>query len=319
MGRTWTTAGLAVILLMIAVSPSLSEAASWSFSTHRVQLQDDQPTDQPADETAVPVTPTGKKNIGKGVMFSLVIPGAGQLYSESWLRAIPWFAVEVAGWAFYATYHGKGKDKTDEFEKFAGTKQAPNHFDYNAYMLREFQIATNPAYNAAPYNGELVDWKRLEWSQRSAFFDNAPGFTHDILTEDIQQYYEMIGKYINQFGFGWRDTYPDGTDVNDPNVGHIWALSGDEENTAGFEGGSPWFYEYRDMRGEANDLLDKSNLAMEIVLVNHVLSALDAAFAVRAYNKKLEQSPLGGLKLHYDAKQIDGQLARFMTVSLPLD
>ena len=79
------------------------------------------------------------------------------------------------------------------------------------------------------------------------------------------------------------------------------------------------FYHYRDMRGEANDLLDKGNVAMEVVLVNHVLSALDAAFAVRRYNKHLEQSPLGDIKLRYDARTVDGALTRFMTVSVALN
>jgi hypothetical protein len=325
MARTWTTAGLAVILLMLVFLPRNGEAATWSFSTHRVQMAEDPKPDQPISETPAPTVAEGKKNIGKGVMFSLVIPGAGQLYTGSWVRAVPWFAVEVVGWAMFAKYHGQGKDKTTEFEKFAGTKISPNHFDYNAYMLREYQIATNPNFNANLYTGDLSEWKNEDWSVRQSFFENAPGFTHDILTGDLQQYYEMIGKYINQFGFGWRDTYDwQNVDVNVATTEHIWAQSGDDANTAAFDGPyvtdkTGWFWQYRNMRGEANKLLDKGNVAMEVVLVNHVLSALDAAFAVRRHNKHFAQNPLGGMKLHYDAKTIDGELARVMTLSVPLD
>jgi hypothetical protein len=93
----------------------------------------------------------------------------------------------------------------------------------------------------------------------------------------------------------------------------------DNTATVAFDGESLMFFHYADMRGEANDLLDKGNLAMEVVLANHVLSALDAAFAVRHYNKHLAAtSPLGDLKLRYDARRIGGETARFLTVSMPL-
>lgn len=338
MGRTWTTASLAVFLLLIAISPKTSEAASWSYATHRVQMAQDPTPDQPVDEATIPAAVTGKKNIGKGVMFSLIIPGAGQLYSGSWLRAVPWFAIEVAGWAFFAKYHGDGKDKTTEFEKYAGPRRVgfsqpqEGHFNVNAYLYREYQIAYNPTYNPSPFNGDLTEWSALDWDTRQEYLDEiVTGYTHDVLTGDIQQYFEMIGKYINQFGFGWMDTWIDESGATsvplDPNgtyrfdqlgtADDIW--HSDDQSSLEFDGPSPMFYTYRDMRGEANKLLDKGNIAMEVVLINHVLSALDAAFAVRRYNKQLEQSPLGGLKLRYDAKKIDGELARFMTLSLPLN
>ncbi|MBK8130392.1 MAG: hypothetical protein IPK53_16315 [bacterium] len=73
------------------------------------------------------------------------------------------------------------------------------------------------------------------------------------------------------------------------------------------------------MRGEANDLLEKGNTMMEIVLVNHVLSALDAAFAVRSHNRKLESAQMGSLDLKYDIKtNINGDLTRMLTLSVPL-
>lgn len=326
MGRTWTTASLAVFLLLLVISPKTGEAASWSYATHRVQMAQDPTPDQPVDEATIPAAAIGKKNVGKGAMFSLIIPGAGQLYSGSWLRAVPWFAVEVVGWAFFAKYHGDGKDKTTEFEKYAGPRRVgpsqvqSGYFNVNAYLLREYQIASNTQYNTTPYTGTLAEWSSMEWDERQEYFQDVQGYTHDVLTGDIQQYFEMVGKYINQFGYGWIDTYTEGADVFNQDIGDIWsARSGDDPSTVNFDGDSPMFYTYRDMRGEANKLLDKGNIAMEVVLINHVLSALDAAFAVRRYNKHLEQSPLGGLKLRYDAKKIDGELARFMTLSVPLN
>jgi hypothetical protein len=313
--------GLALLLLMSAVWPRVTAAAEWNYSPYRAQFAADQPSNGQTGEES-PTTPpvvSAKKSIGKGVMFSLVIPGAGQLYSGQWWRSIPWFAIEVGGWAMFAKYHGDGQDKTREFEAYAGPRDAPNHFNVNAYLLREYQIASSQQYNAAPYTGTLSDWRLLDWSVRQDFLANATGYGHDVMTDDQQQYYEMIGKYIVQFGYGWQDTYSSDADINDPNAGNIWVLSGDDPTTAIFDGTSAMFFHYRDMRGKANDLLNKGNVAMEVVLVNHILSALDAAFAVRAYNKHLEKVGLGDLKFRYDIKNLGGDQARFLTASLALD
>jgi hypothetical protein len=129
----------------------------------------------------------------------------------------------------------------------------------------------------------------------------------------------MIGKYYTQFGYGWIDTYNYSGVIND-DLGDIWSeRSGDDPATIGFDGQSAFFYQYRDMRGDANNSLEKANTMMEIVLANHVLSALDAAFAIRSYNKRLAEGPLGDMKLRYHYKPIDGQLARMLTLSIPLD
>ncbi|MBI5059161.1 hypothetical protein HZB60_05180 [candidate division KSB1 bacterium] len=307
--------------IFIAMNSGPAAAASFPLSPYRAQLAEGEHTSQaPADETAV--VDTGKKSIGKGVMFSLIIPGTGQLYAGSWLRAVPWLAIEAVGWTLFAGYHAKGQDKTDEFEAFAGTKEAPNHFSYDAYMLREYQIAVNSNYNTEIYTGSLSEWQSETWAERQDYLQ--PPYGHDINTDDIQQYFEMIGKYFSQFGYGWKDTFDPATldlTSQDPNYApwHDEANGfTDDPSTIAFDGNSPWFFEYRDMRGEANDFLDKGNTMMEVVLVNHVLSALDAAFAIRGANSRVE-SRLGGLDLDYGIKTINGGTARMLTARLPFN
>ena len=322
MASKWTVAACVMLLLLVAAAPRMAKAADWQYSPYRAQLADLPSAGQAEEETtAAPADMTGKKSIGKGVMFSLVIPGAGQLYGGQWWRALPWFAIEVAGWAMFAKYHGDGQDKTEEFEAFAGPRDTPNNFNANVYLLREYQIAAqNPT---TPFTQDLSTWKTLPWDGtqgRQSYVEYATGYGHDVLTDDIQQFFEMIGKYINQFGYGWDDTHDPALDPNSESLDPaLWAVSGDDPATLTFDGDSPLFYQYRDMRGEANDLLDKGNIAMEVVLVNHVLSALDAAFTVRSYNKKIEQSGMGELKFKYDIKSVDGATARFMTMSLALN
>lgn len=307
------------ILIILAVLPLAATAGGLGVSPHRAQFAAPSFDQTAADETAPPVM-TGKKNVGRAVMFSLVVPGTGQLYSGSWLRALPWFAIEVAGWALFSQYHAKGTDKTDEFEAFAGpwknNDPANGNFNYDAYMVREYQVASNETFAPVQYEGSYDDWLSMEWEDRSSHLP-AP-YTHDIRTGDRQQYYEMIGKYFEQFGYGWIDTYDNSAPLNGSTPETIWQVGGDEIATVKYDGQSAMFYAYRDMRGEANDFLEKGNTMMELVLVNHVLSALDAAFAARSYNRKHESASLGSMDLNYRiSTDRTGDMTRSLTLSMP--
>lgn len=327
---------LIVLVMCAALFPRAGGCAQWNVSPFRAQLatadpnngQSDQQT--PADSTASVVSNPLKKNIGKAALFSLIIPGTGELYSGSWLRALPFFAAEVAGWTYFAMYHGKGNTKTNAFQAYAGWRDTPNNFDTRAYMYAEYQVAIDTLRAREVYHGDFASWFNLSWDDR---YPHLPApFTHDVFSTDEQQFYEMIGKYFKQFGWGWRDTYNTGNgwgstypDVTSGSADWTQPASGlraDSSRTIEFDGDSPMFFHYRDMRGLANTHYNKGNLAMEVVLVNHVLSAFDAAFAVRASNRHLEttETPkLGHIQLRYDARQVNGGLARYVTVTVPLN
>jgi hypothetical protein len=325
-----------VIVFMLALLPATAYCADWQTSPFRVQVAGAPSSGQTTPDATTPAANppfSPKKNIGKAALFSLILPGTGELYTGSWLRAIPFFAVEVACWATFASYQSKGNKKTDEFEKFAGWRDTPNNFDARSYIWVEYSIATDATRHGGSqaYQGNFESWTSLEWDTRYGYLP--PPFTHDIMTDDRQQFFEMIGKYIDQFAFGWKDTYNDGNgypgNFSDTNPFEPWTrpaagVQADDPATIAFDGGSPMFYYYRDMRGKANDLYHVGNIAIEVVLANHILSALDAAFAARSYNKRLENAEnpptLGGLKLHYNAKALaGGDVARYLTVSLPLN
>ena len=86
------------------------------------------------------------------------------------------------------------------------------------------------------------------------------GFTHELPTEtdrnandsDDQQYYEMIGKYIGQFGFGW-DEY-----MGQPE------FPADDPTTPWFDGIRQYSIDYMDMRYDSNQLLEYTYIASVI-------------------------------------------------------
>jgi len=106
----------------------------------------------------------------KALLFSALIPGAGEIYCGSYLKGLLFLGLEAGAWTMYAVFTNKGNDKEDEFKAYA-----------NEY------------------------WDEDKWN---AWFDNLTEeeqnvFSHSLPETKTQQYYEMIGKY-NQFLVGWE-------------------------------------------------------------------------------------------------------------------
>jgi hypothetical protein len=335
MSSKYAFGALIVLAMCVMLFPRAVQCADWTVSPFRAQLASADETGQSDQQVAAADSSTSavanplKKNIGRAALFSLIIPGTGELYAGSWVRALPFFAAEVVGWTYFAMYQGKGNTKTNSFESYAGWRDTPNNFDTHAYMYAEYLIASDSIRSniVGGFHGDFGQWQAMSWDDRYPYLP-AP-FTHDVMTDDRQQFFEMIGKYLLQFGWGWKDTYNSGNgwDVTGFPLAN-WqqpasGLTADNSNTIEFDGQSPMFFHYRDMRGLTNSYYNKANIAMEVVLVNHLLSAFDAAFAVRNANRHLEaqSSPkLGHIHLQYEAKPtVSGDMARYMTVSVPLN
>ncbi len=125
---------------------------------------------------------TDKKNVRKAFLYSFVVPGAGQIYTGSKIKAVLFLGVEALGWTGYFTYQGRGDDKTGLFEDYADTYWSDQRYD-------DF-LGT-------------IDTSTVH-------------FTHHLPETNTQQYYEMIGKY-DQFVYGWDDTEPQPPDYE--NIG----------------------------------------------------------------------------------------------------
>ncbi|MBC8465423.1 hypothetical protein H8D57_00195, partial [bacterium] len=225
-------------------------------------------TGQPA--VGASENPDEDLNPGKALFLSALIPGAGQYYAGSRVRAAIFFALEVAAWTGVIYYYDKEKDKTKEFEKYAN-----DYFDEDKYRVYEFEIARSPSYgDSGAYKDTDMDaWTALEWDQKITYLP-ATGFTHELPDASdrsnkshLQQYYEMIGKYITQFGDGWAD--------------HDNDLEPDDPNKTGWQGDRTHSLIYMDKRYRANRYGKYSSYAIQIVMLNHIAAALEASFEVR--------------------------------------
>jgi hypothetical protein len=218
----------------------------------------------------------GYKSPLKAALFSAVIPGAGQTYAERYWQGLAFFGAEVGLWIVYSTYQSRADRQTNDFQTYA---------DQHYSVVRYAQWITNnigqlnPGANTSgmiistdpslqPW--QQVDWGRINQVENQIMQNPTPnGFTHDLPLRPEQQYYELIGKYP-QFAPGWdSEIEMTPTDIINSNV-------------------SSQFLSYRDMRGNANSLYAVASTATYVLVANHVLSALEAAWSAALNNRNLK-------------------------------
>lgn len=207
-----------------------------------------------------------------GVM-SFVIPGSGEFYAGSYWKSAIFIAVEAAAITAAIIYDQKGNDQTIVFQDFANA-------NWDVARYAQFTIDNLNRLNSNVYN----DADKLNYYQNNLFYDDQKTkvnwgvlnqlendigsyYSHRLAPYGDQQYYEMIGKYP-QFNPGWSD-------FNNPDYTYGDPLT---EN----------FLFYSSERGKANDFYNVASKAVVVVVVNHILSAADAAWTAHSYNNDLK-------------------------------
>jgi|GEM_PF-683314 len=218
------------------------------------------------------------KSTKKAFLMSMVLPGAGELYGGSKLKAAVFLGAEALFWVSYFHYQGKGDDKKKESRIYADANWNAN--DYRDYLIQQYFDDEGFTYT---YNGDTLDWMLLtttptlydqlradtsviynleETLSTVARDPGELGFTHHSVGVSRSQYYENIGKY-DQFTYGW---------------------GGDTLDLL-----TPLRKAYLTMRHDFNNFYDKAKWSAIASLGNHMLSAIDAALTVRSYNRKQDR------------------------------
>ena len=129
---------------------------------------------------------------------------------------------------------------------------------------------TGGQYVDCPPPFGCVKWIELNRLERdiSAAPDN--GYTHQLPYYGAQQYYELIGKY-DEFSRGWDDA----------------DLRPIAQSDLPLRSNSQKFYQYAEMRAQANNQYDIASTWVSVAVVNHIVSALDAFWSATRYNNSL--------------------------------
>lgn len=202
--------------------------------------------------------PIEGKSPRRAFLLSAVFPGAGEFYAGAPKRAIGFAAVEVLALGAYFTWKGKGDDLEKEFRAVANSS-----WDPVAYL--EWRTSTRASRfssitHALPCSSFVAE-------------GGVPGSLKGCSGRETQQYYELIGKY-NQYIAGWDDVVR--TDSNSP------VQPTDIDSVESFS--SQKRFAYEDQRDQSNKKLKAASNVLGLILVNHALSAIDAARAARMRN-----------------------------------
>lgn len=207
--------------------------------------------------------------------LSLAIPGAGEYYTKSYWRAGGFVIAEAALWVFYASYTKKGNNQTNLFQDFADQHWSVVRY---ATWIQDNAPKLNPVASFTDYlipgTGNLPPWQQVDWTKLNAVENliaqvAGNGFTHQLPHRPEQQDDELIGKYP-QFAAGWDDA-----GVMTPQR----IVNSDV---------SQRFLDYSKMRGKANDFYNVATTGAILLVANHLLSALDAAWSAAQFNNNLK-------------------------------
>lgn len=126
------------------------------------------------------------KSIKRAFVYSLIIPGAGEFYANSKIKAVLFFGLDATLWTLYFNYHKKGKNKENEYKGFADQHWIED--DYRDWLKDSLDIQSR---------SDTCKYKDPKTGDSTYL-------SHHLPDKKTQQYYEMIGKY-DQFKFGWDD------------------------------------------------------------------------------------------------------------------
>lgn len=234
------------------------------------------------EEQETEVTGGQTKSVVRSVIYSAVVPGLGQAYAKSYIKAGLFAAVEIAAWAVNIHYDRLGDDKNAEYERFGDQNWSEQRYwSYIYYTLKGQGIEGFPDYEndiADDYAGRPIiqNWQQAEHELRIYESGYIKGFTHTLPKTKTQQYYEMIGKYPQQFGRAWEDASFGPGPATAKNI------------------------QYTNLSKDAENLYDKAGYGSMAALINHVISAVDAGFTTRRYNRRQ-------MRFSYESRKYNGE------------
>lgn len=256
-----------------------------------------------------------KKDARRAMLFSALLPGAGQFYADkSHFTTYLFPAIELAMIGGIIYFDHRGDQKTEDYEFYATGEDITQTFNYIVDGQDYSYTYTGKRYRRDFQNAVQEVLKNI-----NAFdiYDDS-FFRLDAL--NTQHFYEDIGKY-NKYIFGWADWYyrfatdptsGDGAFILDnPDYTDAWIFSGSvdpqlvhkrrwEQNYTieDFMNGvitnpiapsrpeaSPLRRKYIELRNAANSEYSTSRLFVLGLALNHLSSAVQAVFLTNQVNR----------------------------------
>jgi len=210
-------------------------------------------------------TSSGRKKSGWPVLFSLILPGAGEA-SMGYTRGYFMMAADIFAWTQVSKYHSDGGDLKDEYLAYAD-----EHYS-DEMLLEGYRTGGSddlertgqgdiyfPKMTLNKFFYEVVDLQQLP--------------LYVTKEDDFREYYENLGKW-DQFIFGWDD-YTRASEFDYPYEGYV-----PTRERADLQ--HPWVSPHRDtyrlMRDASNDAYLKRDRWLYVNIGLRVFSVLQTAY-----------------------------------------
>jgi hypothetical protein len=234
------------------------------------------------------------------MFMSLVLPGSGQLYvgtkQSRYVRGIFYLAEEIAlisGLYYHSIY--KYDKQVKKYKDFANL-----HFS-----VSEYEKAMNEIY----YDFYKDNFQRLYGHERENYCkaiykkdENVSSCKNrqtnpeaDITNQGLHNaalYYRVIAN--ETLTLGWDDVWENATYSMDDIQRNIWKTWPDNYTPYILEK-SENRQKYLSMRKKANGYADRQAIFLGALILNHIVSAVDAALSANAHNNSLYEEKLSFL------------------------
>jgi len=272
---------------------------------------------QPSADSLDALFTDSRRNVPLAFGMSVVIPGLGQAYNRSWIKAAVAIAGEATILLLYGSWRQQGIDGRNAYKNQAHTHWSPVRY---AYWLNDYTHYLNTLPDERTIDILPIDvssslsninftqpdaWtqseqlmvrslvQEIQRVERSLYHGGTgAAFSHVLPFFGEQQYYELIGKYF-QYAPGWDDyvtltmddraTWIDGNGQFIPSIEPEAGRPGDSKANV-----SDRFYQYADDHADANTYLRRASRITTLLVVNHVLAAIDAAISARIHNRRVQ-------------------------------
>lgn len=264
------------------------------------------------------------KSPRKALFMSLVVPGSGQLYvggsTFTYVRGGAYLVLEAAlwgSWAYFSVY--KYNDQVKKYKKFAREHYSIGRYEagmrelvgqlsdeteesrFETRYMNSRESFCEAIYGNASSAG-CYTANRLFYNDKSHYdrfsVGNPTSLENEI--ESVGSFYDGSAVYQQiadrAYVLGWDD-------VEEPAVAMNLELEDDEPSDGIVPlAKSSNMDEYRSMRSKANDYADLQVWFFGGLILNHIVSAIDAAFTANAHNKTLYSEELSWYdRLHFDS------------------
>jgi len=258
----------------------------------------------------------------KAFFYSLMLPGAGQAYVGHWARASAFIVTEAAigiGWWYYAVHKSdqalqKSKDFADAHWQQARYESRYKSIYENGSTLGDSlrkEVLSTAAPSRSTYCGSLYgsskdnvyyvacaenlpdlkvnpnyslhESKSLEDASMAAsqVSGRRSGFA------DPERFYNLIGS-DNEFVIGWEDaSTPTLDNIKTSYYDSLADGNPDTKPVASPWGTSAMQATYNSFRSQSNDYARMQKWFLGGLILNHLVSALDAALLAQGANRKL--------------------------------